>query len=108
MHLDLSIQSLFSVKGQVALVTGGGSGIGTMIATALVQNGAKVCHATSLARKQLIWLQVYISSRKEKQLQEVSELLNKTRPESCHYFVADLSVRITSHSLSYPLTFMPS
>lgn len=39
-----------------AVVTGGGSGIGAMIATTLVQNGAKV----------------YIASRKEKQLQEVS------------------------------------
>jgi short-subunit dehydrogenase involved in D-alanine esterification of teichoic acids len=37
------------------VVTGGGSGIGTMIATAYVQNGAKV----------------YIASRKEKQLKEV-------------------------------------
>ena len=37
------------------MVTGGGSGIGTMIATAYVQNGAKV----------------YIASRKEKQLKEV-------------------------------------
>jgi len=42
--------------GKIALVTGGGSGIGEMIATTLVQNGAKV----------------YITSRKEKQLQEVS------------------------------------
>ncbi len=52
---NLRVPALFGVKGQVALVTGGGSGIGTMIATALVQNGAKV----------------YISSRKEKQLKEV-------------------------------------
>jgi NADP-dependent 3-hydroxy acid dehydrogenase YdfG len=38
-----------------AVVTGGGSGIGTMIASACVQNGAKV----------------YIASRKEEQLKEV-------------------------------------
>lgn len=37
------------------VVSGGGSGIGTMFAAAYVQNGAKV----------------YIASRKEKQLQEV-------------------------------------
>jgi NADP-dependent 3-hydroxy acid dehydrogenase YdfG len=37
------------------VVTGGGSGIGTMIASAYVQNGAKV----------------YIASRKEEQLKEV-------------------------------------
>jgi NADP-dependent 3-hydroxy acid dehydrogenase YdfG len=41
------------------VVTGGGSGIGTMIATAYVQNGAKV----------------YIASRKEKQLKEVRATL---------------------------------
>ena len=61
-NVDLRVPSLFAVKDQVALVTGGGSGIGTMIATALVQNGAKV----------------YISSRKEKQLKEVSK---NTNPE---------------------------
>jgi len=76
-EVDLSVPSLFAVKDQVALVTGGGSGIGTMIATALVQNGAKV----------------YISSRKEKQLKEVSEALTKAGPGSCHYFVTDLSVK---------------
>jgi NADP-dependent 3-hydroxy acid dehydrogenase YdfG len=41
--------------GKTALVTGGGSGLGSMMAAALVQNGAKV----------------YIASRKEKQLKEV-------------------------------------
>ena len=40
---------------RIAVVTGGGSGIGSMIAAAFVQNGAKV----------------YIASRKEKQLKEV-------------------------------------
>jgi NADP-dependent 3-hydroxy acid dehydrogenase YdfG len=39
----------------IALITGGGSGVGAMIATAFVQNGAKV----------------YIASRKEAQLKEV-------------------------------------
>ncbi len=80
------------------MVTGGGSGIGTMIASAYVQNGAKV----------------YIASRKEEQLKEVgrvhawyyiltnltdvplrikvSEKLNKIGPGSCEYVVANLSV----------------
>ena len=44
-----------------AVVTGGGSGLGAMIATGLVQNGAKV----------------YIASRKESQLKEVACSSNK-------------------------------
>jgi len=72
---DFTIPNLFDVKGKIAVVTGGGSGIGTMIATAYVQNGAKV----------------YIASRKEKQLKRVSEKLNQISPGSCEYVVADLS-----------------
>ncbi|KAH9174812.1 rhamnolipids biosynthesis 3-oxoacyl-reductase [Lactarius sanguifluus] len=80
---DFAIPNLFDVKGKIAVVTGGGSGIGTMIAAAYVQNGAKV----------------YIASRKEKQLKTVSELLNKIRPGSCEYLVADLSSRAGCDSL---------
>ncbi|KAI0305293.1 hypothetical protein B0F90DRAFT_1703223 [Multifurca ochricompacta] len=64
---DFTIPSLFNVKGKIAVVTGGGS--------AFVQNGAKV----------------YIASRKEKQLKEVSEQLNKIRLGSCEYITTDLS-----------------
>ncbi|KAG8692996.1 hypothetical protein FRC09_010815 [Ceratobasidium sp. 395] len=71
---DLTIPSLFAVNNKVALVTGGGTGIGFMIADALVQNGAKV----------------YIASRKEKQLQQVRELLDRRGPGRCQYIVADL------------------
>lgn len=71
---DATIPSLFNVKGKIAVVTGGGSGIGTMIASAFVQNGAKV----------------YIVSRKEAQLKNVCDVLNKKGPGSCHYIVGDL------------------
>ena len=99
---QLQVPKLFDVKGRVALVTGGGSGLGEMMATALVQNGAKV----------------YIASRKEPQLKKVSlrvvgevsesktadtdtaldiddtqvaERLTKEGPGSCEYIIADLS-----------------
>jgi 3-oxoacyl-ACP reductase-like protein len=37
----VDMSQLYSVKDKVALVTGGGTGIGKMIAFALVANGAK-------------------------------------------------------------------
>lgn len=39
---SLAASNLFSVNGLVAVVTGGGTGIGLMIARALEHNGAKV------------------------------------------------------------------
>jgi NADP-dependent 3-hydroxy acid dehydrogenase YdfG len=55
----------------VAVVTGGGSGIGTMIATAYVQNGAKV----------------YIASRKEKQLKLVRPTLSLSLPHGLNEYL---------------------
>ncbi|KAH9927995.1 NAD-P-binding protein [Epithele typhae] len=82
--MNSEAKSLFGVKGKVAVVTGGGSGIGSMIASAFVQNGAKV----------------YIASRKEKQLQDMCEALNKKGPGSCHYVVADLTTKAGCDSLA--------
>lgn len=39
---DLTAQSLFSIKGWVCVVTGGGTGLGLITANALASNGAKV------------------------------------------------------------------
>ncbi|PSN70643.1 NAD(P)-binding protein [Corynespora cassiicola Philippines] len=57
----LTAATLFSVNGIVAVVTGGGSGIGLMITRALVANGAKT---------------VYIVGRRESVLQQVAQETN--------------------------------
>jgi len=75
--MSLAVPRLFDVKGKVAVVTGGGSGLGTMMATALAQNGAKVI----------------IASRKEKALKEVADKLNGHSHGSCEYVVADLGTK---------------
>ncbi|KAJ2542684.1 hypothetical protein EV175_006038 [Coemansia sp. RSA 1933] len=70
----MDIQTLFSVKDKVVVITGGGSGIGLMIATAFVKNGAKV----------------YITSRKEKVLTKVASELTQLGPGQCIAIVCDL------------------
>lgn len=72
-HEALSIDQLFSVKGKVAVVTGGSRGIGLMIAQGYVQNGAKV----------------YISSRKADVCDAVAAELSKHG--ECISIPADLS-----------------
>jgi len=42
LHADLRTGSLYDVAGKVVVITGGGSGIGSMIASGFVQNGAHV------------------------------------------------------------------
>lgn len=60
-HDDFNRNSLFNLKGRVALVTGGGSGIGLMATQALAVNGAKV----------------YIVGRNKEKLDKVAEVYNK-------------------------------
>lgn len=48
---DYSINNLFSLKGKTALVTGGSSGLGLIMAKGLLQNGAKVVIASRSQKK---------------------------------------------------------
>ncbi|KAJ3160277.1 hypothetical protein HK101_000931 [Irineochytrium annulatum] len=84
MSFDLRNTNLFAVKGKVAVVTGGGTGIGKMIATALVQNGAKV----------------YIASRKVKNIQPTADELTKMGPGSCIALQANLTTRAEAEALA--------
>ncbi|KAG7097598.1 hypothetical protein E1B28_004934 [Marasmius oreades] len=82
---DLSVSDLFNVKGKIVLVTGGGSGIGKMIATGFARNGAKV----------------YIASRKEGQLKEAVAEIHKNAAGngSVHHIVGDISSKAGCDSL---------
>jgi len=70
---DLNVNSIFSVKGKVVLVTGGGSGIGAMISSGYVQNGAKV----------------YIASRKD--ISGYAAELTSNGPGSCVALKCDIT-----------------
>jgi len=69
----INVQELFSIKGKIALVTGGSRGIGLMIARGFVEAGAKV----------------YISSRKKEACDQAAEELSAIG--SCTSIPADLS-----------------
>ena len=71
--LSMNVQELFSIKGKVALITGGSRGIGLMIARGYVQAGAKV----------------YISSRKAEVCDQVAKELSAFG--SCYSIPADVS-----------------
>jgi len=70
---NLEIPNLFSVKGKTVLITGGSRGIGLMMASTFVKNGAKV----------------YISSRNAEVCQAVEAELSKVG--ECIAIPADLS-----------------
>ncbi|KAI8928489.1 hypothetical protein BC831DRAFT_448129 [Entophlyctis helioformis] len=84
---DFKLPALFNVKGKVALVTGGGAGIGKMMAAALVQNGAKV----------------YIASRKLQVVEEAAKELTALGPGTCIGLQADLMSRKQAEDLAAQL-----
>jgi len=72
---DLSLRSLFSIDGKVALVSGGSRGLGEMIAAGFLANGAKV----------------YISSRKAEACDATAARLSEQYGGECVSLPADLS-----------------
>ena len=50
-NADYSLSKLFSVAGKTALVTGGSSGLGFIMAQGLLQNGARVIIASRSQKK---------------------------------------------------------
>lgn len=78
---DLSLAGLFGVQGKVVLITGGGSGIGAMIATGFVRNGARV----------------YIASRKD--TSDFATELTKVGPGKCLSLTCDVGVRAQQEAL---------
>ncbi|CAL5874532.1 uncharacterized protein PFLUO_LOCUS8828 [Penicillium psychrofluorescens] len=69
------LENVFNVKDRVALVTGGGSGIGLMATQSLAVNGAKV----------------YITGRTGEKLERVAELYGKNIPGQIIPITADIT-----------------
>lgn len=76
-----ALHRLFGIGGKTALVTGGGQGIGRMIAQGLVEAGATV----------------YIASRKLDQCEQTARELSEHG--TCHALAADLSTEAGCRSL---------
>ncbi len=74
-HASLKAAALFSVAGKVAVVTGGGRGIGEMIARTYVENGARV----------------YITSRAGDALARTAAALTAAGPGTCVAVPEDLA-----------------
>ena len=82
-HEAFKLENLFGVKGKVALITGGGSGIGLMATQALAVNGAKV----------------YICGRTKEKLDRVVETYGKDMLGEIIPITADVSKKETIRKL---------
>ncbi|EGZ29648.1 hypothetical protein PHYSODRAFT_468201 [Phytophthora sojae] len=80
----LRLTELFDVKDKVVVITGGGRGIGKMMADGFVQNGAKV----------------YIASRNLEACQATADELNAKGPGKCVALQANLSTESACKKLA--------
>lgn len=71
----MEIEKLFSVQDKIFVVTGGNRGIGQMICTGLIENGARV----------------FVVARNVEACRLVSQELNQLAPGKCIAIPADLS-----------------
>jgi NAD(P)-dependent dehydrogenase (short-subunit alcohol dehydrogenase family) len=72
---SISVENLFAVHDKVCVITGGNRGIGAMIASGFVKNGATV----------------YIVARDKETGEKTADELNKLGPGKCVSLTADLS-----------------
>ncbi|KAJ1955539.1 hypothetical protein EC988_001823 [Linderina pennispora] len=84
----MDIYSYFSVKDKSFVITGGGAGLGRMMAEGLVAAGAHV----------------YIASRNEQILKETSQSLTAQGPGKCDYIVCDITDSEQVQELAHKLT----
>ncbi|KAJ5883071.1 uncharacterized protein N7473_009957 [Penicillium subrubescens] len=80
---SFKLENLFGMKGKVALITGGGSGIGLMATQSLAVNGAKV----------------YITGRTKEKLDRVVELYGKDIPGEIIAIPADVTSKESIQNL---------
>ena len=78
---DVALTTLFAVRGKVVVISGGGSGLGAMMATGFVRNGATV----------------YIFSRKD--TSHFAAELTAAGPGTCTAVVADAQQPATVEAL---------
>jgi len=79
----MHVQNLFSLKGKVAIVTGGATGLGLQMATALAEAGAAVV----IASRRLHLCKKVASELRSKKLDVFPGKIDVTKPESVNELV---------------------